>query len=214
MAPTRKCCPSKDGRFLDVSVICLAAVAVAASTGRSMSIHVHHCRFSSQWRRALESRGCNSATPARVCSQRSAKLALAVARCKIVQCRRVKISVTRGLLNRMADFWIRHWLPLAAARIGKVSVSQIEPTVGETGYDCNTFCRKIRISGSTANSQGILFQLKARHFSYLRKKNELLAWKNCKVIDERARGPFLLQPYHTWVRLKQGGGTVATCNFP
>jgi hypothetical protein len=30
---TRKCSPSKDGRFLDVSVIYLVAVAVAASAG-------------------------------------------------------------------------------------------------------------------------------------------------------------------------------------
>ena len=44
-------------------------------------------------------------------------------------------------------------------------------------------------------------------------KNELFSLKNRKVIDERARGPFLFQPYHTWVQLKQGGGKVETCNF-
>jgi hypothetical protein len=46
-----------------------------------------------------------------------------------------KVRRDRTIATLITPYWPgQYWFP-----------------VGETGYDCNTFCREIRISGSTAN---------------------------------------------------------------
>ena len=68
--------------------------------------------------------------------------------------------------------------------------------VGETGYNCNTFCRKFRISGSTANgtrfSWSTLFQIKARYFSYIGKKYQFFNLKIENVTVEKPGPPPLV----------------------